>query len=274
MDHRKIKVLILGSDDFFTARSIRNVLNNGNLEVRGLIISSPTLGQSNIFGTIVRLYRRSGSHYVLFQILQKGLRPVLLRLARECDILLPSKLLKQTGTCVYRSKSLSGQALYELVSQITPGLIVSSRFTKIIGPEKLRIPRYGCINIHKSNLPSYRGIAPLFSALKNEEKKEVGVTAHLMDEGIHTGLVLVQQRIPIEKDHTVFSLTIKCAKIASSLVENAVEGLIAGKITPVSQLSKGSYYPWPAKRDVREFSIDNKFFWHWKDLRRIRWLRD
>ncbi len=113
-------------------------------------------------------------------------------------------------------------------------IYIVAAFGQIMSEEILNIPRYGCINIHASLLPKYRGAAPIQWCILNGETK-TGVTIMQMDKGIDTGDILLQREIDIAPDETGESLFDKLAVLGSKAVTEALTLIEKGEITPVRQ---------------------------------------
>jgi methionyl-tRNA formyltransferase len=105
----------------------------------------------------------------------------------------------------------------------------------------LQAPRLGCLNIHASLLPRWRGAAPIQRALMAGDA-ETGITIMQMDESLDTGPMLLQERVPIAPDETGGSLHDKLAALGASLILTALEGLAAGSLTLRSQPAEGATY--------------------------------
>ena len=134
-----------------------------------------------------------------------------------------------------------GNKIINKIKDSNPDIIFSIYYRKILSKEILNIPRLGCINIHPSLLPYYRGPAPTAWALLNNEK-EVGLTIHYMDEGIDAGEILVQKKVPIHPDETGFELYDKCMSIGAELLISNFDDLINQDISSKPQIGRGSYY--------------------------------
>lgn len=111
---------------------------------------------------------------------------------------------------------------------------VVAAFGQILSKQILTIPRLGCINIHASLLPKYRGAAPIPWAILNGDAK-TGVTIMQMDEGMDTGDMLLQREIPIEENDTAESLHDKLMLLGAELITEALPQLEAGELTPEKQ---------------------------------------
>lgn len=113
-------------------------------------------------------------------------------------------------------------------------LFVVAAFGQILTKEILTMPRLGCVNIHASLLPKYRGASPIQWAILNGEEK-TGITIMQMDEGIDTGDILFQKEIPIEDTDTGESLFDKLTKLGADALLEALPGIADGSLTPVAQ---------------------------------------
>ncbi|MCP9438590.1 MAG: methionyl-tRNA formyltransferase [Nitrospira sp.] len=115
-----------------------------------------------------------------------------------------------------------------------PDLIAVAAFGRILHAPILSLPPLGCVNVHGSLLPKYRGAAPIQWALINGET-ETGITTMLMDEGMDTGPMLLQARIPILPDDTAGTLAPRLARLGGQLLVQTIAGLKAGTIAPIPQ---------------------------------------
>jgi methionyl-tRNA formyltransferase len=145
------------------------------------------------------------------------------------------------GLTVYQPKSLRNDEAMELIKEIAPDCIVVAAYGKILPKEIIEYPRYGCINIHGSLLPKYRGAAPIQWAVINGEK-ETGVTIMQMDVGLDTGDILLQEEIPLAADETGESLYNKMAKLGGELLVKALPMIEQGTLTPIKQDDSASSY--------------------------------
>ncbi|MDD6810287.1 MAG: methionyl-tRNA formyltransferase [Lachnospiraceae bacterium] len=120
-------------------------------------------------------------------------------------------------------------------------VFVVAAFGQILSEEILTMPKFGCINIHASLLPKYRGAGPIQWAILNGEK-ETGVTIMQMDKGIDTGDMLFARKIPIAKKETGDSLHDKLAQLGAEMIVEALSKIEAGEVTPVKQNDADSCY--------------------------------
>ncbi len=136
------------------------------------------------------------------------------------------------------------------LSKIMPEVIVVVAYGKILSAQILRLPSHGCINVHASLLPKYRGAAPVQWAIINGEKK-TGITTMLMDEGLDTGNILLQEETEISYDDNAETLGNKLAEIGASLLIRTIKGIKGGSIKPIPQEGAPSYAPPLKKEDGR-----------------------
>jgi methionyl-tRNA formyltransferase len=115
-----------------------------------------------------------------------------------------------------------------------PDVIAVAAFGRILPPAILSLPLRGCINVHGSLLPKYRGAGPIQWALINGET-ETGITTMLMDEGMDTGAILLQATIAIGPDDTAGSLSVRLADLGGRLLVETLAQLKAGTLTPRPQ---------------------------------------
>lgn len=135
---------------------------------------------------------------------------------------------------IYQPEKIREEKWVETIQKLNPELIVVTAFGQIIPSSILKIPQFGCINVHASILPKYRGASPIHYALLNGEK-ETGVTIMLMDEGMDTGPVLSTDRIMIEPDDTLSSLHDKLSILGANLLLKTLPDYLSGKIKAAAQ---------------------------------------
>ena len=138
------------------------------------------------------------------------------------------------GLTVYQPKSLRNDEAMKLIKEIAPDCIVVAAYGKILPKAMLELPKYGCINVHGSLLPKYRGSAPIQWSVINGEK-ETGVTIMQMAEGVDTGDMLYQKAIPIGIDDTAESMFEKLSDLGGEMIVEALDLLEEGKLTPIKQ---------------------------------------
>lgn len=139
------------------------------------------------------------------------------------------------GIPVYQPERIrKDDAFFEILSGINPDVIVVIAFGQILPARILNLPHYGCINIHASLLPKYRGAAPIQWAVINGDR-ETGVTTMLMDEGLDTGDMLEKTVIALNPDETGGSLFDRLSQAGGALILETLKKVEAGTITRTKQ---------------------------------------
>ena len=147
----------------------------------------------------------------------------------------PVKLIAlEKGIEVYQPLKVRDEEFIETIRSYKPDVIVVVAFGQIIPQSILVMPKYGCVNIHGSLLPKYRGAAPIQWAVLDGEK-ETGITTILMDKGIDTGDMLLKKTIQIAEDETSGSLFDKLMALGAETILETLEGLEEGRLTPIKQ---------------------------------------
>jgi methionyl-tRNA formyltransferase len=154
------------------------------------------------------------------------------------------------GISVLQPSSIRTPAFIEDVSRLVPDCIVVVAYGKILPPPLLKLPPLGCINVHASLLPKYRGAAPIQWALINGEIK-TGVTTMLMDEGMDTGDILLSDEEEIYDDDNADTLARRLSQAGASLLVRTLSGVRDKRIKPVPQSGEASYAPPLKKEDGR-----------------------
>lgn len=138
------------------------------------------------------------------------------------------------GLPLLQPTKMKDSAFLDALRAWQPDVIAVAAFGRILTPTILAIPPKGCINIHASLLPKYRGAGPIQWAIINGER-ETGITTMLMDEGMDTGAILLQESVPIEPEDTAGSLSVRLAKVGGALLIETLRRLKAGTLSPRPQ---------------------------------------
>ena len=159
----------------------------------------------------------------------------------------------EQGLPVYQPKTLRDEAFAELLSTLDPDLIIVVAFGKILPQNVLEYPKYGCVNVHGSILPKYRGAAPMQRAIIDGEA-ETGITTMLMDVGLDTGDMLLVEKMPIDENDNFETVHDKLGALGASTLIKTVERLKAGDLAAVKQDDTGATYA--AKIEKEDCLID------------------
>lgn len=141
----------------------------------------------------------------------------------------PVKVLaEQYGIPVHQPQRIKRKAEVLALKELKPDLILVTAYGQLLSEEILNIPPLGCINMHASLLPAYRGAAPIQWAIVNGETK-TGVTAMMMDKGMDTGDMLLRREVAIDPQDTAQSLYEKLAEEGAALIKEVIERLLKGE---------------------------------------------
>lgn len=150
---------------------------------------------------------------------------------------------------VFEVARLRDPATLSALAAFEPDVVCVACFSQRIPREILHLPRLGCLNVHPSLLPDNRGPDPVFWTFWRGDAS-TGVTVHLMDEGLDTGPIVVQERIKVREGISEATLEHQCATVGGALLVRAVRGLDAASISPIPQNeSLASTYSWPVADD-------------------------
>lgn len=165
--------------------------------------------------------------------------PPVKELALKCDI------------PVLQPEKIKDEPFVNALKNLCPDVIAVVAYGKILPKAVLDMPPLGCINVHASLLPKYRGAAPINRAIINGEK-ETGITTMLMDEGMDTGDMLLTERVEIKDDDTAASLRDRLKHIGAELLIRTIKGIESGVVQPIKQDdSQATYAPMLKKEDGR-----------------------
>ena len=151
------------------------------------------------------------------------------------------ELAVRSGLPVHQPEKFNTRSFLDLVEGLEPDLILVAAYGKIFRPRSLAIPKLGCVNLHASLLPGYRGIAPVNRAVMNGER-ETGVTTIFMDQGIDTGDMILSRRAPIGADETAGEVLDRLAILGADLVADTCDLIAEGKAPRRKQDETGASY--------------------------------
>ena len=135
---------------------------------------------------------------------------------------------------VYQPMTLKGEEFAALLDELAPELIVVVAYGKILPVNVLEYPKYGCVNVHGSLLPEYRGAAPMQRAII-DGKKETGITTMLMAAGLDTGDMLLKETVAINEDDNFEDIHDRLSAVGADLLIRTVRGIEEGTIIPEAQ---------------------------------------
>ena len=164
------------------------------------------------------------------------------------------QLAVQHNIPVWQPATLRDGKAEPIFRELAPDLVVVVAYGRILPPELLHIAPLGCINLHVSLLPKYRGSAPIQWAVLNGDI-ETGVTIMQLDEGCDTGDILMVERVPIGPETTSGELFDQVSAIGAKTLVTAIEKLAAGELTPQPQNEADATQAPPLKKEMAKFSF-------------------
>lgn len=174
------------------------------------------------------------------------------------------RLALSSGIPVLQPERARNPEFIEQLTAFKPELIAVAAFGQILPPALLDLPKFGCINVHTSLLPRYRGAAPIQWAILNDEP-QTGVTIMKMDAGLDTGDILSQEPTPIGPEDNAESLHDRLAQIGAGLLIKTIPPYVEGKIEARPQPAEG--VSWAPKIKKQDGKLD------WKQSARALWNR-
>ena len=167
------------------------------------------------------------------------------------------------GLAVLQTERARNADFVAQLGALRPELIVVVAYGQILPPEILALPKFGCLNVHTSLLPKYRGAAPIQWAILNDES-ETGVTIMRMDAGLDTGDILTQRATPILLEDDSQTLHDRLAGLGAGLLVQTIRDHVAGRITPRPQPIEGVSH---ARKIVKgdgllEWTLSARMLWN------------
>lgn len=145
------------------------------------------------------------------------------------------------GIEVYQPAKVKDEEFQNVLRDINADVIVVAAFGQILPPSIIHMPKYGCINVHASLLPKYRGAAPIQWAVIDGEK-ETGITTMQMDEGLDTGDMMLKEVVPVDEKETGGSLHDKLAACGGKIILETLQKVEDGTVTYTKQDNSKSNY--------------------------------
>lgn len=164
------------------------------------------------------------------------------------------QLAEQHGIPVYQPRTLRDGSSDDVIRELAPDIIVVVAYGCIIPPQLLHVARYGCINLHVSLLPKYRGSAPIQWAVLNGDRC-TGVSIMQLDEGLDTGDVLMVEPVDIDPEETSGQLFNRVSAVGAKTLVQALEKLQAGQLRPEPQQHELATMAPPLTKDMARFDF-------------------
>jgi methionyl-tRNA formyltransferase len=164
------------------------------------------------------------------------------------------QLAVEHGIPVYQPRTLRDGSSDDIIRELAPDVVVVVAYGCLIPPQLLHIAKYGCINLHVSLLPKYRGSAPIQWSVLNGDAG-TGVTIMQLDEGLDTGDILLVEPIAIDPEETSGELFDRVSTVGAKTLVTALEKLEAGALTPQKQDDTQATMAPPLTKDMAQFDF-------------------
>jgi methionyl-tRNA formyltransferase len=220
------------------------------------VVIAPTMGHRSILSLARQMYglygpvgfMRLGFRLVRYKLAARLIAPLAssrsFSVAQEC---------RRRGVLVHEAGDLNAPAFIDWLRAQQPDLVVSVAAPQIFRRALLQVPRLGCVNIHNSLLPRYRGMLPNFWQLYHGEKV-VGATVHEVNEALDDGDILLQHRVDVLPEESLESLIVRTKRKGAHTMIEAIRGIFAGTLQRVpNDSSLATRFTFPTRQDAREF---------------------
>ena len=253
-----MNIVIMTQDDPFYVRLFFEEFFATYPAVREIkaVVVAPAMGKKSFKKLVLQMYQfygpvdfvRVGIKYVLYKLASRA--PGWLLAGRSFSI---AQLCRRHDIPVLASRDLNAKPFLDELAAMAPELIVSVAAPQIFKEPLIRLPRRGCINIHNSKLPKYRGMMPNFWQMLHGEKS-VGITVHRIDPVIDNGAILGQWEVPLEPGDTLDAVIRRTKTLGARLMIEVIQAIEAGtERAQPNPAELSSYYSFPTPADVREF---------------------
>lgn len=191
-------------------------------------------------------------------------------------------LASRLGVEVFQPRDINSAQAIGRLRRWQPDIIIVAAYGQILAPEVLSLAEFGCLNIHASLLPRWRGASPVQAAIKAGDA-ETGITIMKMDEGMDTGPIIAQRRVQMGAAETGGELTARLAELGADLITEILPAYLTGEIQPIPQIDHlATYAPLLQKSDgqldweqpaavlarqVRAYEPWPTSFFHWQRRR-------
>lgn len=251
-------VLITQDDPFYLADSLKHLIQNlpGHSKIVGCVLLSvsPFGKKESFLSKSLKTVSIFGIHFFLTYSLQF----VLSKLNKTKSV---AYIIGSNNIPILRlNSSINSDESLNMISALKPDLLVSVAGNEIFKKALIDLAPNGCLNLHSSLLPKYRGLMPSFWVLKNNEDR-TGVSVFFVDEGIDSGEILVQKEIEIGL-HTQKSLIVESKSLGMVAIIEAIEKIHRSDFICIENPDdEMTYFGFPTATDVKDFrSKGGKFF--------------
>jgi len=255
---KRFNILIITQEDPFYVRIFfEEFLAHYNQlsEIKGVVIA-PTMGKKTFKQLIKQMY----DFYGFSDFVKMGLRYAYYKVCSAAAKYFPMRrfysipqICEHFKVPVQSCSNINSEGFLTEIRKMDLDLIISVAAPQIFKKKLIEIPRSGCINIHNSKLPKYRGMLPNFWQMYHGEKT-VGTTIHMINDGVDDGQILLQTETDISQVKSLDSLIKTTKKNGAHLMIEVIDALKNSSVKPKpNPKEQSSYFTFPTKEDVQEF---------------------
>lgn len=244
-----MRIVFLAVDDEFAGRMQQEVYRRHRSMIVGSVISTCSIYKKTPLQATLFVLRKSGLRFGAEMFRMKMVR----KLTQQAATPRPSQLAQEHGVETFHSGNINDAASLQQLERWAPDLIISTNFSHYIGKKARAVARQAALNLHKSHLPHYRGMAPSFYALL-DGAREVGATLHVVADGFDTGDIVSQVRVPVEPSDSVYSLNQKTSEAGGGMLADWLDTAAARGVQSVAQPA-GDWpaHTYPSRQQVGDF---------------------
>jgi methionyl-tRNA formyltransferase len=261
----RLRTVFCTRGGFFGALVLNRLLACDQIEICAIVRSSRSFHPAfGFFRGALAYLRRSGVAYSLYLFCATTLADTLCGLSRVGAV---PRSTRRHGVPVYTTRNINDPAGLQFLRTCAPDLLVSAFFDQRLQEAALAIPARGCVNIHPSLLPAFRGVDPWLQA-RLHRVPSVGVTVHYMTPALDTGNVVAQRQVARRAGASIFETTALLFREGAELFAAEIDRVERGEPgTP--QNPGGSYQSWPTRAEIRALHALGSVLIRLSDLARM-----
>lgn len=255
---KPFRILIITQEDpFYVRLFFEEFFENYTplSDIQGVVIA-PTMGKKSFSSLLKQMYdfygpmdfTRMGFMYAWYKVCDKasGFIPV----KNSYSI---SNICNRYNVHIMCRTNINSSDFLKEIGEMDLDLIVSVAAPQIFKEKLINLPKKGCINIHNSSLPKYRGMLPNFWQMFHGEKA-IGTTIHRINPGIDDGEILLQKETALQEGETLESIICRTKRFGAKLMIEAINGIKTDSLKPLpNSKEEATYFTFPAKEEAREF---------------------
>jgi methionyl-tRNA formyltransferase len=252
-----MRIVILTYESLFSNIMTERLLQEFPGEVVGIVRSDCLIYGKSLPAGLLYLTRRAGLRFVgrkALELFQSRLTAIVFRLlGRRARVNSLRDMRRIYQVPVVGATDVNDVETLGHIKAWQPEVVLSIYLNQLIKRELIQLPSQGTLNIHPALLPRHRGLFPYFWVITNREP-ETGVTIHWVDEQFDTGQLMLQEKLRVEPDDTILSLSYKSSQLGADMLVKAINLLKLNHLPRLTQdHDQASYHTWPKPADQRRF---------------------